>query len=191
MTDRGDLLRFDFLSPPAPPVLCPRTFNRVAPFLPKVFIPLTSHLHFTAPLYTLAHPLSILPVLTNPDITPSTLPGFRIISQWVEEHEVPQQRSPVAIGQACWARGSAGGADSAISFTASCAAPLDHIICAKLVLQAVLVSHLLHGHMLNTIIVTLSGCQCWVKEDLLFLLHDGFDKWAVREARVLLMSCLL
>ena len=56
-------------------------------------------------------------------------------------------------------QGSAEGADSGISSTVSCAATLDQIICGKLVLQAALVSHLLRGHMLNTIIVTLNGCR--------------------------------
>lgn len=56
-------------------------------------------------------------------------------------------------------QGSARGADSGVDFTVSCVATLDHIIRGKLVLQAALASHLLHRHMLNTIIVTLNGCR--------------------------------
>lgn len=149
-----------FLSPPTPPVLCPRTCNLTAPFLPKVFIPLTSHLPFTAHLCTLAHPVSAFPVFTNPDTTPSTLPGFRLL--------------PAEITSSYWSgilsQGSAPGADSGIDFTVSCAASLDHIVCGKLVLQAVLVSHLLHGHMLTTTIVTLNGGQCMGEVDELFLI---------------------
>lgn len=88
------------------------------------------------------------------------------MSLWVEEYEVPPlppPYPPTETTSSYWSgtlsRGSAGGADSGIDFTVSCAASLDHIICGKLVLQAVLVSHLLHGHMLNTIIVSPNGCR--------------------------------
>lgn len=101
VTDRSDLLWFIFLSPPALPVLCPRTYNLMASFLPEVFIPLTSHLPFTVPLYSpLPNRASAFSILTNPDTTPNALPGCRLIV-WAEQHKVPQQRSPVAIGQAC------------------------------------------------------------------------------------------
>lgn len=59
-------------------------------------------------------------------------------------------------------QGSARGADSDINFTVSCASLLDHIIFGKPVLQAVLVSHLLHGYMVIIIIMDGQSLLCQV-----------------------------
>lgn len=78
VTDRGDLPWFVFLPPPARPVLSLRISNLMASFLPKVFIPMTSHLPFTT---SLCIPYPYQPWYNPP--LPSTLPGFMPL--WVDE----------------------------------------------------------------------------------------------------------
>lgn len=78
--------------------------------------------------------------------------------------KVSQLRSPVAIGQARWARSLLTVLIQGL-ISLSAAPSLDRITCTKLVLQAALVSHLLHGHILKIFIVIFIGCQCWREVD--------------------------
>lgn len=82
----GYLLQFVFDSQLHPFVLCCRTYNLMAPFFPKVFMPLTSHLSFTAPHYSTL-PTHSIPGPYHP--APTALPSFRL----------PQKRA-VALAEA-------------------------------------------------------------------------------------------
>lgn len=160
------VLWFIFLSPPAPPAFCPRTHNLVAPFLPQVFIPLTSLLPFTtsASLHTHAHPASAFSVLAHPDTSPVAPLGFRLISLWVEEDKsslAPWQRSTVAISQPSWTRALLEvliqrSVSSPSTKPSPRSAVLLHLIISFVVLHAL--SFAL-GHLLNAVIVSSNACQ--------------------------------
>lgn len=131
---KGNLLWLVFPAPLHPFVLCSRTYNLMAPFLPKVFIPLTSHLSFTAPHY------STLP-------THSLFPGLAILPP-IPTTTTPPHQCPAKVQiatEACSGpgsgltggtlnRSSVQGADSGIAFISIRAASLNHLICGEPVL---------------------------------------------------------